>query len=88
MIVVAIALEIENSIDDVLKRFRPGDRAFLGNVAREKYGRRGLFGKHHELGCDLPHLRNAAGCGFDLFAENGLNRIDDDKIGPQLVGFG
>ena len=85
---MTVAFEIEHGIDDVLERFRPGDRAFLCDVAGQKNRRPVCFANSHKLARDVADLRNAAGRGFDLFAENRLDRIDDDKIGPDLFGLG
>ena len=35
-----LALEVEDGVDDVLERFRPGDRSFLRDVADQKYRKR------------------------------------------------
>lgn len=87
VVMMTVALEIENGVDDVLESLGPRDRAFLGNVADQENRRRRLLREKHELRRDLSHLRDAARSGLDLIAEHGLDRINDDEIGPKLIDF-
>jgi len=88
VIVVAISLEIDHRIDDMLESFGPGDGAFLSNVPCKENRCRRRFGEHHQLSCNLANLRNAARCRLDLFAEYSLDGIDDDEVRPEIVCLG
>ena len=56
VVVVSVAFEIKDGVDDVLERFRPGYRAFLGDVAGDEDGHAGLLGEHHQLACGVADL--------------------------------
>ena len=58
---VRIALEVEHRVDDVLEHARPGDRAFLGDVADQEERGAGALGVARELRGALAHLRHRAG---------------------------
>src|SRR5688572_4938735 len=87
MIVMAVAFEIENSIDDMFECFRAGDRTVLCDVSSKKHRCRRLLGKCHKVGRDISNLRYAARSGFDPVTENRLDRINNEKIGPQFISF-
>src|SRR5687767_1595981 len=85
---MAVALEIENGVDDMLERFRSRDRAFFCHVAREKYRRAGPLRKDHQFAGYLTNLRHTARRRFDPLAEYCLDRIDYHEIGPELFDDG
>src|SRR5690606_20050717 len=58
---VAVALEVEHDVDQVLQHARSGDRAVLGDVADEDGGHAALLGQPYQVGGDLADLGDAAG---------------------------
>src|SRR5439155_23344614 len=79
MRVVALALEIEDGVDDVLERFRAGEAAVFGDMTDEK--RRDVLPlrRKQQLRRGLAHLADAAGRGLELQREDRLHRVDDDE---------
>ena len=74
-----LAFEIEDRIDDVLKRLRPREVAVLRHVA-DKNGRNVLaFRREQELRRRFAHLSDAAGRRLELDGKDGLHRVDDDQ---------
>src|SRR5690349_3519614 len=61
--VVAVALEVDDGVDDVLDDFRSGERARLGDVADEDDGDAGEFREVDQVHAALAQLRDAAGGG-------------------------
>src|SRR5262245_59479339 len=85
MVMMPLALEIKDRVDNVLEGFRAGDRPFLVDVADEKNRDRQILGQHEELPGDLADLRDGARGAFEFFRKNGLDRIDDDRPGLHLM---
>jgi hypothetical protein len=54
--VVAVALELEHAVDEVLEDSRAGDGAVLRDVADEEEGDAGLLSDAQKAGCCLPDL--------------------------------
>ena len=79
MRVVALALEVQHRVDDVLERLRAGEAAVLRDVADEE--RRDVLplGGEQQLRRRLAHLADAAGRRLELQREHRLDRIDDDQ---------
>ena len=62
---VAVALEVEHHVDEVLEHPRAGDRAVLGDVADEHGGDVAGLGDPDQRGGDLLDLGDAAGHAVD-----------------------
>ncbi len=77
---MGVALEIQHGIDDMLQHARPGQRAFLGDMADQDHGDRAALGQPGELCRAFAHLRHRAGCGSELFGIHGLDRVDHHHI--------
>src|SRR5688572_8721980 len=84
---MALALEVEHGVDDVLEHFRPSQTAVLRHVTDE-HGRNVLpLGGEEKLRRRLADLSDAAGRGLELDREHGLNRVDDDERRTQAGDF-
>ncbi len=70
----------------MLEHARPGQGAFLGDVADEEDRRAALLGKAHQQRRALAHLGHAARRRLQLLGEDGLDRVDDHDLG--LLGAG
>ncbi|MNS89124.1 hypothetical protein D3C72_1231270 [compost metagenome] len=70
---IGLALEIQDSIDHVLKHPWPRQRAFLGDMTDEEDRRPTLLGIAHQQGRTFAHLGYAAGCRLQLLSEDGLD---------------
>ena len=79
MRVMALALEVQHRVDDVLERLRPGEAAFLRDVADEERRDVLRLGREQQLRRRLAHLADAAGRRLHLQREHGLDRVDDDQ---------
>ena len=60
---VAVALELEHAVDEMLEHARPRHGTVLGHVANEHRRDAALLRDTQETGCGLPHLGNRARCG-------------------------
>jgi hypothetical protein len=60
---VRVALEIQHRVDDVLQHARPGQRAFLGDVADQHDAGAAGLGRAREVRGAFAHLRHRAGGG-------------------------
>ena len=61
VLVVAVAFELQDAVDEVLEDARAGDRAVLRDVADEHRGHRRLLRDAEQPACRLAHLRDRAG---------------------------
>ena len=84
--VAAFALEIEHGVDHVLDDARPGDLAFLGDVADEHDRGAGGFGVADDGLRRGAHLRDGAGRRIGKVGPQRLDRIEDDEVGPPAFG--
>ena len=82
---VAVALEVQHDVDEVLEQPRPGDRAVLGDVADEHGRDAALLGHPDQRGRDLADLADVARRPVDLGAGDGLHRVDDQQVGLDRV---
>jgi hypothetical protein len=80
--VVAVALELEHAVDEMLEHARTGDRAVLGHMADEEGGDVSLLRNAQESRRRLANLRDRAGSGADLRRVEGLHRVDHADLGP------
>jgi len=78
---VGLTLEIQHGIDHVLQHPRPGQRAFLGDMAHQEDRRTALLGIAHQQRRALAHLGHAARGGLQLLGEDGLDRVDHHDPG-------
>src|SRR5439155_646769 len=83
--VEALALEIEDRVDDVLEDARPRDRALLRDVANEEDRHVLPLREFEEPRRALPQLRHPAGGRDDRVRVHRLDRVDDSEDGPHLA---
>ena len=85
---VAVALEVQDHVDEVLEDPRAGDRPVLGDVADEHGGDVAGLGDPDQRGGDLLDLGDAAGDALDARGADGLDRVDDQqrRAGPPRCG--
>jgi hypothetical protein len=81
------AFEIQHRVDHVFEHARAGDAAFLGHVTDQEHAGAGLLGEAHELGRRLAHLADRTRRSGEQFGPDGLDRIDDQQVGPARRGF-
>ena len=74
--------EHHEAVDHVLEHLRPGQAAFLGDVAHHRHRDAGLLGQPHQLRRRLAHLRGAAGQAFGALRLHHLDRIHDHELRP------
>src|SRR5439155_4633471 len=80
--VVAVALELEHAVDEMLEHARAGDRAVLGHVADEEGGDMRLLGDAQEPRRRLSNLGDRAWSRADLRREERLHGVDHADVGP------
>ena len=80
--VVAVALELEHAVDEVLEHARAGDRAVLRDVADEDRRDAVLLRDAQEPRRRLAHLRDRAGRRAELGRVERLHRVDHADVGP------
>ena len=85
---VALALEVEDRVHQVLEDPRPRERTLLRHVTDEERGDPEPLGEHHEAGAALAYLRDAPRRGLELGQEDGLDRIHDERAGLHVVELG
>ena len=78
---VAVALEVEDAVDEVLEHARAGDGALLRHVADEERRDALLLGHAQEPAGRLAHLRHGAGRGAELGRVERLDGVDDADVG-------
>ena len=76
---MALALEVEHGVDDVLERLRSGEAAVLRDVADEERRHVLALRREQQLRGRLAHLADAAGRRLKLQREDRLNGVDDDE---------
>ena len=76
---VALALERQDRVDEVLEGLRPGERAVLGHVADEDDRDPVALGELHQPERRLADLADAAGRPVELVDGRGLDRVDDEQ---------
>src|SRR5881409_647766 len=81
----AVALEVEDGVDQVLEHARAGERALLGHVADEKAGDTARLRARDQQRRRLAHLSHAAGRGAERAGVQRLDRVDDDGGGMRLA---
>ena len=76
---MALALEIQHRVDDVLERLRTGEAAVLRHVSDEQRRNVPPFRGEEQLGRRLTHLADTAWRRLELEREHGLDGIDDHE---------
>ena len=79
---VAVALELEDAVDEVLEHARAGDRAVLRHVADEEDGDAGLLRDAQQSRRRLAHLRDRAGRGAEVGGVERLDGVDHADVRP------
>ncbi len=85
MRVVAVALELEHAVDEVLEHARAGHRAVLRHVPDEDRRDALLLGDAEQPPGRLPHLCDRAGRRAELGRVERLHRVDHADVGPLLL---
>ena len=80
-----VTFEMQDNVDQVLKRARPGDRSVLGDMPDQHDGQRLLFRHRHQGGGDLPDLGYPAGRAVDVRRGDGLHRVDDQQARADCI---
>ena len=80
--VVAVALELEHAVDEVLEHARAGDGAVLRHVTDEERRDAGLLRDPQEPRRGLANLRDRAGRRAELGRVERLHRVDHADVGP------
>ena len=81
-----VALELKHHVDHVLKHLGPGEAAFFGNMPNEGHGHMPCLGVAKKLRCRLAYLTHAAGGRIQLGIVGGLDGINNQKRGLELLG--
>ena len=85
MRVVAVALELEHAVDEMLEHARPGDRAVLRHVSDEDRRHALLLGDAQQpTGC-LAHLADRARRRAELGRVQRLDRVDHADVRALLL---
>ena len=79
---IAVALELEHAVDEVLEHARAGDGAVLRHVADEEDGDAVLLRDAQEPRCGFAHLRHRAGGRAELRRVERLHRVDHADVRP------
>ena len=79
---LALALELEHAVDQVLEHARAGERALLGDVADEEDGDAACLGEPRDAVGDLSHLADRPGGAGEVGRVKGLHRVDHADLGP------
>ena len=79
---LALALELQHAVDEVLEHARPGERALLGDVADEQDRGARLLRHPGDAAGDLAHLADRAGRAGQLGRVQRLHGVDDADLGP------
>ena len=97
VVVMRVAFEIEDGVDDVLDELGAGEDAFLGDVADEADGGAGGLGEVDQFGAAIAKLGDAAGGRGVGGVVDHLDGVDDREGGAEAadgagdffeVGFG
>ena len=84
---VAVALQVEHDIHDVLQHARPRNRAGLGHMPDDEDGHALRLGQVLQARGALANLADAARRGHQLFQVNRLDRVDDRRARLQFAQF-
>ena len=79
---LALALELEHAVHEVLEHARAGERALLGHVAHEDHRHAALLRHAHQAPGDLAHLPDGARRAGHAVRVEGLHGVDHADVGP------
>ena len=82
---VAVALEAQDDVHEVLQQTRARDGAVLGDVADQERGHAAVLGGADQGAGHLPDLGDAAGGAVDLRGGDRLHGVQDQQGGFHLV---
>ena len=88
VVVVGVAFEIEDGIDDVFDELGAGEDAFLGDVADEADGGAGGFGEVDEFSAAVAELGDGTGGGGISRVVDHLDGVDDGERGAEAADGG
>ena len=80
-----LALEVEDRVDQMLEHAGSGQRAFLGDVPHQERREATPLRLGHEPRAALTHLRDGAGRGLQIWKEDRLDGIDDQRLRLDVV---
>ena len=86
--VMALALEVQHRVDEMLEDAGAGDGALLGDVTDEERGDARALGQRHQARAALAHLGDAAGRRLQVGQEHGLDGVDDERPRLEVVDGG
>src|SRR5882724_10087057 len=76
---MALALEVEDGVHDVLERLRSREASVLGDVAHQKCRHVLALGRKQQLSGGLANLTNAARRRLELERQYRLDGVDDHE---------
>src|SRR5215218_2889087 len=79
---LALALELQHAVDEVLEHAWAGERPLLRHVPDEQHGDAMHLRDAHDLARDLAHLPHRAGRAAERARVQRLHRVDDAHVGP------
>ncbi len=79
---LALALEGQDAVDQVLEHPRSRDRALLGHVPDQDHGHAALLREPHQATRHLAHLPDRAGAAGHRRVVEHLHRVDDADLRP------
>ena len=79
-----VALELQDSIDDVFQNLRTGYASFLINMSNQNDWRVCLLGKFENGGRTFAHLYQASGRRINRLGRYRLYGVDDNQVGPRI----
>ena len=79
---LALALELQHAVDEVLEHARAGQRALLGDVADKQDGDVAGLGQPRDAVGDLADLADGARRAAQLRGVQRLHRVDHADLGP------
>ena len=85
VLAVAVALELEHAVDEVLEDARAGHGTVLRHVADEEDGDSRLLGDAQEPRGRLAHLSDGARRRAELGRVERLDRVDHADVGPRAI---
>ena len=85
--IVAVALELQNDIDDMFQNLRSRDCSLFGNVAYDENWNAAAFGIFEQRCGTFANLRHTPCRRVDKVGVHRLNRVDDHHVGTYLVNL-
>ena len=85
---IAVALELQHAVDEMLEHARPGDRTVLRHVPDEDRRHPFLLGDAQQASRRFPHLPDRAGGGAEVGRVQRLDGVDHADIRASRVERG